>query len=461
MIDYSSASGVRLLTSIRAGPFVAAAFVTCALIGGVVFPKEVHGQDIENMIVEYVDNHNDEGMDLLVRLININSGTMNFAGVREVGDVLRAEFDALGFDTEWVDGAAFDRAGHLVARKSGVGKKLLLIGHLDTVFEPDSPFQRYVQLNDSTASGPGIADMKGGDVIMVMALRALRAAGVLDEMDITVVLTGDEERSGRPLSLSKKALTDAAEEADIALGFENADGDPRTAIVARRGSTGWTLTVKGTPAHSSQIFQPEVGAGAIYEASRILNGFYERLSGEENLTFNPGVILGGTTIDYDATQNRGDAFGKNNVVAEHVTVSGDLRAISLEQLEMARAVMREIVEDSRPGTSAEIVFGDGYPPLSPTDGNYRLLSIYSQVSEDLGFGPVTAVNPRNAGAADVSFTAGLVEMATDGLGMGGANDHTVDETGDLLDVSAANEAGGGFDVSTVTYANTIKQVFGR
>ena len=388
---------------------------------------------VERRIVEAVDSRAAEAVALLERVVNINSGSMNFAGVREVGRVLSAEFDALGFDTEWVDGASFERAGHLVARRTGVstGLHLLLIGHLDTVFEPDSPFQRFERRGDSTAGGPGVVDMKGGDIVIVHALKALDAAGVLDGMSITVVMTGDEERSGRPLDLAREALIQAAVDADIAIAFENGDSDPRTAVVARRGSTGWRLDVTGTPAHSSLLFQPEVGAGAVYEASRILGQFYQSLAGEPYLTFNPGVMLAGTDVDYDTFQSRGTAFGKSNVVAEHAVVTGDLRTLSLEQLAAARARMTFIAGQNLPGTSAELNFDDGYPPLAPSDGNRRLLALFDDASRDLGFGPVTAVDPRNAGAADVSFVAGLVDMAIDGLGPGGGNDHTVDEWIDL------------------------------
>jgi glutamate carboxypeptidase len=394
-------------------------------------PAVAQISDIEQRIVQAVDSANEYYQNVLVESVNKNSGTLNFVGVRNVYEHYRDELEKLGIKAEWIDGSEFGRAGHLVARHEGPGPELLLIGHLDTVFETDSPFQTLEMVNDSTARGPGIADMKGGNVIIIAALNALRDAGVLDQLNVTIVMTGDEERSGSPISLARKALTDAADRADIALAFENSDGDPRTAVVARRGSTSWRLSVSGTPAHSSQIFKPEVGAGAIYETSRILYSFYNELSSVENLTFNPGLIIGGTDIDYDGGQARGTAFGKNNVVAEHATVSGDIRAISPAQLEEAKASMQSIVANSLPGTSAELEFRDSYPPLAPTEGNYRLLSIYDTVSQDLGYGPVGPVNPRNAGAADVSFTAGRVEMAIDGLGLGGSNDHTVNETGDL------------------------------
>jgi len=385
----------------------------------------------ERAIVRHVDTRLAEAVALLERVVNINSGSMNLAGVREVGAVFRAELDALGFATRWIDGAAFGRAGHLVAERDGSGPRLLLIGHLDTVFEPDSPFQRFTMLDDSTARGPGVIDMKGGDVVIVEALRALAAAGALDGMSVRVVMTGDEELTGRPIQVSRAALIEAAEWADIAVAFENGDSDPKTAVISRRGSTSWQLRVTGRAAHSSQVFTDQVGAGAIFEAARILHRFYDELSTEPLLSFNPGLVLGGTEVTYDSAQSRGDAFGKGNVVAEHAVVSGDLRAISPEQLADAKARMRAVVADNLPRTAADIAFDDSYPPLAPTDGNRRLLSRFDQVSRDLGFGPVTAVDPRAAGAADVSFTTGLVEMAIDGLGPGGADDHTVRETIDL------------------------------
>jgi glutamate carboxypeptidase len=258
----------------------------------------------ERAIVAYVDAHNAEALALLERVVNINSGTQNFAGVREVGAIFRSAFDKLGFKTRWVDGAAFQRAGHLVAEHPGTGPKILLIGHLDTVFERDSPFQKFQRIDEKTAKGPGIIDMKGGDVVILQALSALDAAGVLKDMNVTVVMTGDEEDGGRPLAKSREALVAAAKGADVAIGFEDGPGDPKFAVTARRGVMDWQLRVKGTPAHSSQIFREEFGPGAIFEAARILNAFREKMAGEEHLTFNPGVILGGTAVDYDEVQVR-------------------------------------------------------------------------------------------------------------------------------------------------------------
>ena len=385
----------------------------------------------ERAIAAYVDAHNGEALVLLERVVNINSGTQNVAGVREVGAIFRASLDALGFRTHWVEGAAFARAGHLVAIHPGRGPKILLVGHLDTVFERDSPFQKFKRLDATSATGPGIIDMKGGDVIIVQALAALAAAGALQDVDVTVVMTGDEEDGGRPLAKSREALVGAAKGVEAAIGFEDGPGDPRYAVTARRGTVDWQLRVQAAPAHSSQIFREEFGHGAIFEAARILNTFREKMAGEEHLTFNPGIILGGTAVDSDAVQARGTAFGKTNVIAAHTVVSGDLRTLSPDQLGRAMKTMEEVVAGASPHAQASLTFGEGYPPLAPTDGNARLLAVYDRASRDLGFGPVVAVNPDKAGAADVSFIAGEAKMILDGVGLMGHDDHTPGEAADL------------------------------
>jgi glutamate carboxypeptidase len=378
----------------------------------------------EHAIVQSVDAHNQDALALLVQLVDINSGTTNHAGVRHVADILAARFDSLGFTTKWVDGAAFHRAGHLVAEHPGPGPKILIIGHLDTVFDPDSPFQKFVRLDDSTARGPGVIDMKGGDVIALYALRALKDAGALDSMHVVVVYDGDEEDA-------RATLIDAAHGAAAALGFEDGAGDPRTAVISRRGDISWTLTTTGRTAHSSQIFSKEYGAGAVYEAARVLDQFYRQLSTQQYLTFNPGVVVGGTAVSLDSTQSAGTAAGKTNVVSDTMVVAGDLRALSPAQLAGAQRAMQAIVRQSLPQTTARLVFADGYPPMAPTAGNKRLLAMYDRASRDLGLGPVVAVDPSRAGAADVSFVANEVPMAIDALGLSGHDDHSPQETADL------------------------------
>jgi len=385
----------------------------------------------EHAVVRFVDAHDADARALLHRVVDINSGTENLAGVRAVGEVFRAEFNALGFVTRWVDGAAWHRAGHLVAEHRGPGPRLLVIGHLDTVFAPDSPFQKLQMVDADTARGPGVIDMKGGDVIILQALKALASADLLKTLNVVVVMTGDEEAPGRPLSTARAALVGAAKGAAAAIGFEDGDGDPAHAIVARRGTTSWVLRVTGTPAHSSQIFSPEIGPGAIFEAARMLTAFRDTLATEAHLTFNPGAIVGGTTADLDPAAAKGSAFGKTNVVAEHAIVIGDLRALTTAQFDHAMSAMRAIVAAPSPRTSAALAFDDGYPPLAPSPGNDQLLAAFNGASLDLGLGSVSAVSPDKAGAADVSFVAGEVPMILDGVGLKGHDDHTPGETADL------------------------------
>ncbi|MEA3246958.1 MAG: M20/M25/M40 family metallo-hydrolase [Gemmatimonadota bacterium] len=397
----------------------------------------------ELTIAGAVDRRAPSAIALLERLVNINSGTMNFAGVRAVGDVLREKLDSLGFTTRWVDGAAFGRAGHLVAEHPGPGPKLLLIGHLDTVFEPSSPFQRFELRADSMAGGPGIIDMKGGDVIILAALQALREAGGLAGMNVTVVFDGDEESAGEPVAAARKALVDAAQGAVAAIGFEDGPGDPKLGVISRRGATQWKLTATGLAGHASQIFRTDLGAGAVNEAARILGEFYQKLAGEPYLAFSAGLILGGSDVTLDSTLTSGSARGKTNVIAQRVVVTGDIRTISPEQLTRTMAAMREIVSRHLPHTDATIEFLEGgYPPLAPTDGNRRLLSLFDQTSRDLKLGPVEPVDPTRAGAADVAFIAGIVPMIIDGVGLSGHDDHSDKETADLrmLSVQAKRAA---------------------
>jgi len=386
----------------------------------------------EKAIVGAVDAGNPAALALLERVVNINSGTHNFTGVRAVGDVFRKEFDDLGFKTTWVDGAPFKRAGHLVAEHPGKGPRILLIGHLDTVFEKDSPFQTFQRLDGNKARGPGIIDMKGGDVIIVSALKALKSAGVLADMNVVVVMTGDEEDSGDPQALARKALVDAAQGAEYALGFEDGPGDPKFAVIARRGTSSWKLEVTGRTGHSSQIFRSDLGYGANYELARILDGFRRKLAGEAHLTFNPSLILGGTTMDVDPVLVKGSASGKTNVIAARAVAIGDLRTLSKEQLQHARDTMKAVVAESPLAqTQATLTFEDGYPSLPPAPGNEALLVAYDKASQDVGAGRVAAVSPDRAGAADVSFISGQVKSIIDGIGLMGTDDHSPSETADL------------------------------
>ncbi len=385
----------------------------------------------ELSIIRQVEAKVDDSLAFLERVVNINSGTMNHDGVRLVGRAFESEFQELGFATRWIPLTHLNRAGHLFAERSGTrGKRILLIGHLDTVFEKNSTFQRFENLGD-TARGPGVEDMKGGDVVLLFALKAMHAAGVLEGAQIIVALIGDEEDSGDPVTVSRGELIEAAKRCQVGLGFESAGLDHHNATVARRGYSEWRLSVAGQQGHSSRIFHPNFGSGAIYEAARVLSQFHEQLGAIKHLTLGPGIILGGTDVSYDPAHTRGGAFGKTNVIPKTVVAAGDLRFNNREQLIQTQSKMREIVTANLPRTSSQITFRDSYPAMPPAPGNYDLMDQLDRVSRDLGFGPVKAFDPDERGAADIAFAADHVEACLDGLGPAGWGGHSPDETIDL------------------------------
>jgi glutamate carboxypeptidase len=386
---------------------------------------------VERRIAEYVDANVEGAIALLARQMEIGSDTHNHEGVRAVADVLAPELERLGFRVEWVPQQHVGRAGHLVAERTGpVGKRILLIGHLDVVQEGPGWFER----DGMTARGPGANDMKGGNTAMVVALQALHHAGALEGRTIRVIFTGDEESPGRPVPEARRVMVDMARDSDVALEFETAIAGSAAdfGTTARRGSSTWLLTVEGRSAHSSGIFSERTGAGAVFEAARIVNAFYQELRGEEYLTFNPAVIVGGGDVEYDPATVQGRVSSRTNIVAGRAVVHGGLRTISDDQLERARHRMREIVARSLPQTSATIAFIDSYPGMPPTAGNREVLALYDRVSRDLGYRAVLEFDPGGRGASDLSFAAPHVALgALGGLGVEGTGAHTDQETVDL------------------------------
>lgn len=378
----------------------------------------------EKKIVDYIDRNGGAAISLLEASVNIESPTEDLVGVRKVGDLYRKELEQLGMKTTWLElPPDLKRAGHLLAETGGNrGKRLLLLGHLDTVLRGE-PYK----LDGTRAFGTGIGDMKGGNLIIIQALKALHAVGALKDSRVIVMLTGDEEDTADPIEISRRDMVAAAKRSDAALSFEGTVLN--TATVGRRGFSSWKLEVTAKTGHSGQIFRDGMGDGAVFEAARILNEFRLALGKEKYLTFNPSLIVGGTTVETKDAD--GQASGKTNVVAAKAVVNGDLRFISEAQKLSARARMTEIVSKSLSGTSAKITFEDGLPAMSPNEGNYKLLAELDKASKDLGFGPVEALDPGERGAGDIAFIADIVP-SLDGIGIGGTRaSHAKGESADL------------------------------
>ena len=395
----------------------------------------------EAAMVKAVDAEAPAAVALLEKIVDINSGTMNLAGVVKVKDVIEPQFVALGFKTRWVPMDQLTaRAGDLVAEHpcslgaGKCGKKLLLIGHMDTVFEPSSTFQKYEIVpgtNGRVATGPGTADMKGGLVVMLSALKAMKAAGVLDTAEITVVLSGDEERHGLPVSIARRDLIEAAKRSDVALEFENAsrtgglDGTDAVRI-GRRSAIPWKLEVTGKSGHSSGVFGKSLGYGAIYELARILDQFRTELT-EPGLTYNVGLALGGATAERNADDTGGTATGKTNVIPPMALANGDLRTLNEDQTVRIKAKMEAIVRDHLPGTSARIVFEEGYPAMGATPASEALLAKLQDVNATLGYAKEDVTDPALGGAGDIAFAAPYVPGLV-GVGAMGAGAHAEGET---------------------------------
>lgn len=411
--------------------------ILASVCATVTSPAAAQVSSAEQAMIKTVDTEHERTIAMLARWVDQNSGSLNAPGVKAVSSMVRSELELLGFDVEWIDMTATGRAGHLVARHKGDGrgKRLLLIGHLDTVFEPDSPFQSW-QRRGEWGHGPGAADNKGGIAVIVAALRAMQAAGTLRNATITVFLTGDEEDPGNPIELARRDLVQAGKWADAALDFEKVvrDSDQDMGSTARRSAGSWTVEVEATTSHSSGVFTKEGGYGAIYELARIIDAFRRELS-EEKLTYNVGVIGGGTTATLDEGRIRLDATGKTNIIPPIAVARGDLRAISQAQIDRTHAKMRAIVSRSLPGSKATISFDeDGYPPMSPTTGNRALLDALNRVNRDAGFPVMGELDPLKRGAADISFVAKDVDSLA-GFGPGVAGDHTPAEKVDIPSIA--------------------------
>ena len=404
------------------------------LIGlcAVVLSAAEHLSPVEQKIARHVEATAAESNALLERIVNINSGTFNTAGVKAVGEVLRPEFEKLGFQVRWIPMDDVQRAGHLVAERKGThGKRVLLVGHMDTVFELSSPFQKWSMRSGTVASGPGTSDMKGGLMVMLFALKAMQAEGTLQGTNITVFLTGDEENAGEPLTVSRGDFIAAGKASEAAIEFEGgARSDGRDfATIARRSASSWRLKTTGVEGHSSGIFTERAGSGAIYEISRILAAFESQLK-EPDLTYNAGVIVGGSNVTFDPAKNTGTAIGKLNIIASSAYAAGDIRTVSDEQLQKVRQKMNAIVAMHLPQTGAEITFEDKYPSMAATEGNRALLKVLNGVNLDLNMEAMEPLPPSRRGAGDISFVAPYVDSIS-GFGSVGGGAHAPGETIDL------------------------------
>lgn len=356
-------------------------------------------------VLAYLDQRADALTERLRTLVDINTGIDNPAGrLRALGKLERF-WTGLGFETEHVK-----RPGelqHLICRrpspKGPAAPKVLLLGHIDTVFDASTTFLSFTR-EGPWARGPGVGDMKGGIVVAQAALEALAHIGRLNDFDWVVVHNADEEVQS---PTSRDLIEAAAADRDLCLDFEV--GRESGAIVRSRAGVGrYFITVNGRAAHAGMHHRE--GANAIVALADIVQRVSALTDYRGQTTVNVGVFRGGS---------------KRNVVAEQARCEVDVRIRDEAEGERIDAAIRAIcAKTSVPGTKAEVVGGIGRPPWRRFAGSDRLVQHFIDVAADLG---VNLHAEDTGGGSDASLVAALGVPTVDGLGPVGAGVHTEQE----------------------------------
>jgi glutamate carboxypeptidase len=338
----------------------------------------------------------------LERLVNVDCGSYNKAGVDEVGRWVATRLRELGADLEL---RPHERVGDtIVATFDGTpgGAHLLTIGHLDTVFPDGTVAERPFAIRDGHATGPGVTDMKAGLLTGLHALAAIRAAAIAFPFArLTFVVNGDEEL-GSPAS--NAIVRGLARRADAALVLEcaRANGD---IVSARKGILDVRLTIRGRAAHAG--VEPEKGRSAILEAAHQVLAL-QALNGRwPGVTVNVGRIEGGT---------------RPNVVPERCLLAVDARGTTVETFEAAAAEIQRLAGQSTvPDTTIEVERGAHLPPMERLPGAERLIDHAQSIARSLGF---EVRDAATGGGGDANFAAAEGTPTLDGLGPIGGNDHS-------------------------------------
>jgi glutamate carboxypeptidase len=349
----------------------------------------------------------------LERLVNIDCGSYTPEGVDEVGRFVAGFLADLGASVE----ARPDPAGRLGSTIVGTfrgsaapGARLLLIGHMDTVFDPGTVAERPFAIAKGVATGPGVTDMKSGLLAGLYAIRALARLGPLPFERLTFVANPDEE-IGSPTSSPHIIELAATADACLVLECARANGD---IVSSRKGILDARITVRGRAAHAG--VEPEKGRSAILAAADLVRRLHELNGRWPGVTVNVGVIAGGT---------------RPNVVAERSTLEVDVRAVRREDLEAAETAIGELLSDLVvPDTTAELEPMARWWPMEKLERSGRLVEHAVALAERLGF---SVKDTATGGASDANTTSGLGVPSLDGLGPIGGNDHSPSE---YLDVAS-------------------------
>ncbi|HSQ98344.1 MAG TPA: glutamate carboxypeptidase [Sphingomicrobium sp.] len=386
--------------------WTAAGFLTILLTGTISW-SQVRAAPIvprDNRVWALANQYRSDQLKLLQQVVNIDSGTGDVEGGRKVGEILTQELRSFGAQVISVPAEAPNLAPNLVATFSGSGKgRLLLIGHLDTVFEPGTAAKRPFRMDEQRAYGPGVSDEKGGVVQAIFALKILHDLGFKDFRTITLLVESSEER-GSPGT--RQRIGKLVADADVELNLE--PGDPADKItVWRKGSTTFHIDVTGRAAHAGVA--PELGRNAALELIHQIEASHWPTTGS-GLTSNLTVMSAGT---------------RNNIIPEHA--SGQFNVRYRDKADLAR-----VEEDFRknalsrviPDTQVAISSDPAFPPLSETPAVDALARRADRIYAGLG---LALEHGGNGGASESALAQDGGIAALDGLGPVGGGFHSADE----------------------------------
>ncbi len=349
----------------------------------------------------------------LAELVNVDCGSYTRDGVNEVGRWVAAFLGELGATVDVRPDPAGRLGDTIVATFEGRagGPRALLIGHMDTVFDPGTAAERPFRIEDGVAYGPGVTDMKSGLLAGLYALKAIVAERGGLPFERLVFIANPDEEIGSPTSSPHIAAIAADSEVALVLECARANGD---IVSARKGILDLRVVVHGRAAHAG--VEPEKGRSAILEAARIVRELHELNGRWPGVTVNVGRILGGS---------------RPNVVAEMCTLEVDVRATARDALETAEAAIREIAEAIEiPDVTVDFEPMARWWPMEKLERSGRLVEHAQGVARSLGF---EVADASTGGASDANTTAGLGVASLDGLGPIGGNDHSPAE---YLDVES-------------------------
>jgi glutamate carboxypeptidase len=365
-----------------------------------------------------------EMLELLERLVNIDSGSYVKKGIDEVGELLKKEYENLGLQVEVHHQDNFGD-NITIRHPESEEASIIIVAHMDTVFPDGTAVIRPFSRDDKKAYGPGVIDMKASQVSVLYAIKALIESGDESYKNVHIVLNGDEEIGSES---SRELIKGVAQGKKYALIVEpgRADG---SVVSQRKGGGRFSMTIKGKGAHSG--VEPEKGRSAIEELARKIVKLHALNNYEEGLTVNVGLVEGGTSV---------------NTVAPIAVGHIDVRVVTMEQAEQVSKAIRDIC--STPdveGTTIELSGGVTRPPMFPNEKSQQLLDIIKEVGREIG---VDVRDTKTGGGSDGNFTAAMGVATIDGLGPVGGNAHSDQE---YLDIDT-------FVERTLLLAKTIKRL---